>query len=204
MRKINLILITLCIVATVATLLLLGMCKNIQEKLTSDKQAVTVFKITQATNHMKVSGKLGHYDSTEAFTDELQQYLPTIKRCNYNEIAECWPTEQATNDFGEVFNISDIKTGAQLGFGSIEGFKNSHTTGLILADGTAIILVYNTNYKGLTPTDRLKSKEIDLPYGKDKTMLYKEYTTNSTNSIAFIMNLNGNIRSFNRAELIYE
>ncbi len=159
---------------------------NIQQRVDSHRQANIVYKITQATNNMKNLGLLGKFNSTDEFADELVKHLKITKRCDANNIAECWPSSTVRTSEGEEYEVSKAKTGKQLGFKN----RTSDNVGLVLADGASIIMTYDTDSEGLDVGDELSSIGINLPVGGGYEEML-EYTTNTTGALAFVMDVNG-------------
>ena len=181
------VLITLGIIGIVATLLLPNVLQEITTRTYAEKQVNTVLKITQAMEVMRAYNLLSYkYDSTEAFVDELEKYLKINKRCNYQHIDECWPTKTVTNSLGNTINV---KEKAQIGQ-DITLKTLTNNVGLILADGSTIILNYNPDAPTYSITDEIRTKSITLNIGK-KTKTYANYSSSVTDSIAFIMDVNG-------------
>lgn len=160
---------------------------NVTERINSNRQANIAYKITQATDKMKALGLLnGSYASTDAFVDELQKHLKIAKRCSANNIADCWPTDKVMTSDGEEFEVSKAKTGKNL---NIKG-NTSNNVGLVLADGASIILTYNQDSQGMDVGDVITAQPKTLPVGFGKSQDFA-YTTNTTGSIDFVMDVNG-------------
>jgi len=186
------VLITLGLIGVIAAITLPSLITSTVKRAETDKQANIVYKITQATDKMRAEGALHQYDSTDAFVDEFQKYIKIIKRCDSNHIADCWPTKTVIDSNGKVMEVSSVKTGAQLNLAESPGKAESNTVGLILADGTSIIMVYDTTSEGVADSDSLIATSYILPYGSEfKT--YKGYTTNTTAGLSFVTDINGSV-----------
>lgn len=160
---------------------------NINERINSHRQANIAYKITQATDKMKAMGLLnGTYATTDQFVDELQKHLKIAKRCSANNIADCWPTDKVMTSDGKEFDVSKAKTGKNL---NIKG-NTSNNVGLVLADGASIILTYNQDSQGMDVGDVITAQPKTLPVGFGKSQDFA-YTTNTTGSIDFVMDVNG-------------
>ena len=204
------VLITLGIIGVVAAMTIPILVAEITEYTNSHKQVNIAQKITQAMELMKVHGELGRFNSTDDFADTLQKYLKTAKRCDSSHIADCWPTKTVRNSADKVFDVSTATTGDKLGF-KLRG--NDNNVGLVLADGTPIIMSYDTSSKGYEQMDITKGTSISLPIGGGKSKTFDGYTTTVTSGLAFVMDVNGksvpnsetidgkynDIRSFNGA-----
>ena len=180
------VLITLVVIGVVAALTTTVIMPNVQQRVNSQRQANIVYKITQATNNMKSLGFLNKYASTDDFVDELVKHIKISKRCGADNIAECWPTKTVITSEGEEFEVSQTKTGKQLGFKD----RASDNVGLVLADGSSIIMTYDTDSEGLEIGDVLTASAISLPVGGGYEE-FLEYTTNTTGALAFVMDVNG-------------
>ena len=204
------VLITIGIIGVVAAMTIPVLIAEITEYTNSNKQVNIAQKITQAMELMKVHGELGRFNSTDDFADTLQKYLKTVKRCDSEHIADCWPTKTVRNSADKVFDVSIATTGDKLGF-KLRG--NDNNVGLVLADGTSIIMSYDTSSKGYEQMDITKGSSISLPIGGGKSKTFDGYTTTVTSGLAFVMDVNGksvpnsetidgkynDIRSFNGA-----
>ncbi len=145
---------------------------NVNQKVYDAREQNIVQKVTQAMNQMKALGLLSQtYDSTEDFVDELTKHLKVTKVCKKN-LENCWPTKTVTDANGEEFDVSTVKTSENIN----KKYFGTNAVGLVLADGAHIILAYN---KSATP---ILETEATRPEGN---------TTNSTQSIAFVMDVNG-------------
>ena len=203
-------LITLTIIGVVAALTVPALMTEMGERINSEREVAIVQKITKSMEMMKVEGKLGSFESTDDFVDELQNYLKVIKRCDSDHLAECWPTEKIMNAEKKWVSVANARTGDNLGFISRTSNKN---VGLILADGTCIILTYDPEAPGMLDVELSKASSVELPIGFGKSKTFSGYTTNVTSGLAFIVDVNGaskpnketiegvfnDIRSFNGA-----
>ncbi len=184
------VLVTLGIIGVVAAVALPALITNINDRANSERQANIAQKITQAMEQMRAHGELVQYSSTDEFVNVLQKYLKITKRCDANNIADCWTTSTVSVMNSNVisdYNVADAKTRKKL-------LKNSTTdgnnVGLILADGASLILTYNPSAPIIDIGDKVLGTTMSLPIGKNK---YKDfpYTTSVTGSIDFVMDVNG-------------
>ena len=181
------VLITLGVIGVVAAVTMPMLITNINDRANSERHANIAYKMTQAMEQMRAHGKLTAYDSTSAFVDELQKYLKITKRCDADHIAECWPTETVTTASGEEYNVVDCKQRKNLLAGSDSEDEN---VGLILADGTSVILTYDPSAAPMDIGDKITASNKSLPVGKNKTKDFA-YTTDVTRSIDFVTDVNG-------------
>ena len=136
---------------------------------------------------MRADGGLDRtYESTDAFVDELSKYLKISTRCKASNIADCWPTKTITMSDGKEYDVSKAKTGKDIGIEANE----TDNVGMILVDGTALIMTYNTNADLISDGDTIRATFAELPIGFGKTKKFA-YTSSVTNPIDFIMDTNG-------------
>ena len=133
-------LITLVTIGVVAALAMPSFLISIQDILYNERAKNTFYKLSQATDKMKALGLLEtKYESTSAFVDELEKHLKISKRCSSENIVECFGNSKTVNFWGQSIYIDDLKTSSGLG----KSKWNSLTEGIVLADGTPILLTYN-------------------------------------------------------------
>lgn len=181
------VLITLSIVGILAAITIPIVMPMIQERVDSHRHSNIVHKITQATDVMKSLGKLGKFSNTDDFVDALEKHLKISKRCDSNHLEDCWPTKTVIGADGDEYNVKDAKTRGALGF---KNDKSNPNVGIVLTDGAAIIMTYNSEHEGLDPTDATIASAKELPVGTG-TKEFLEYTTNSTAGLAFVVDVNG-------------
>ena len=63
-------------------------------------------------------------------SDKLQKYLKTVKRCNNNNLTQCWSSNNVTIADGSRYNVANAKTGKDL-----HTVSTTNTVGFVLADG---------------------------------------------------------------------
>ncbi len=202
------VLITLGIIGVVAAISMPILIQNVNERANSERDANIAYKITQAVEKMRALGYLNSsYATTEAFVDELQNHLKIAKRCDYNHIAECWPTSTVIDTTGKEYDVSKAKTGKDLQLKT-----DTNNVGLVLADGGAIILNYDPSKEGYDLGSKVTATRISLPVGGGKSKEFA-YTTSVTDALAYVTDVNGrggpnsqetdkknDIRSFNGAK----
>lgn len=181
------VLITLGVIGVVAALTMPTLLKNIVERINSEAQANLAQKITKSMDLMKADGGLERtYNSTDEFVDEFSKYIKISTRCDADHIADCWPTKTVTTSDGKTFDVSKAKTGKNLNLKD----NKSNNVGIILADGATLILTYNPNAGIIGDGDTVEPSFKDLPIGFGRTKKFA-YTTSVTNSIDFVMDVNG-------------
>ena len=161
--------------------------KNIAERSNSEAQANLAQKITKSMDLMRADGGLERtYASTDEFVDEFSKYIKISTRCDADHIADCWPTKTVTTSDGETYDVSKAKTGKNLNLKD----NKSNNVGIILADGATLILTYNPNAGIIGDGDTVTPSFADLPIGFGRTKKFA-YTTSVTDSIDFVMDVNG-------------
>ena len=181
------VLITLGVIGVVAALTMPTLLKNIAERSNSEAQANLAQKITKSMDLMRADGGLERtYASTDDFVDEFSKYIKISTRCDADHIADCWPTKTVTTTDGETYDVSKAKTGKNLNLKD----NKSDNVGIILADGATLILTYNPNAGIIGDGDTVTPSFADLPIGFGRTKKFA-YTTSVTDSIDFVMDVNG-------------
>ena len=181
------VLITLGVIGVVAALTMPILLKNIAERSNSEAQANLAQKITKSMDLMRADGGLERtYASTDDFVDEFSKYIKISTRCDAAHIADCWPTKTVTTTDGETYDVSKAKTGKNLNLKD----NKSDNVGIILVDGATLILTYNPKAGIIGDGDTVTPSFADLPIGFGRTKKFA-YTTSVTNSIDFVMDVNG-------------
>ena len=181
------VLITLGVIGVVAALTMPTLLKNIAERSNSEAQANLAQKITKSMDLMRADGGLERtYNSTDEFVDEFSKYIKISTRCDADHIADCWPTKTVTTSDGTTYDVSKAKTGKNLNLKD----NKSNNVGIILADGATLILTYNPNAGIIGDGDTVTPSFSDLPIGFGRTKKFA-YTTSVTDSIDFVMDVNG-------------
>lgn len=181
------VLITIGIIGVVAAISLPTLLKNVAERSNSETQANVAQKITKSMELMRADGGLDRtYESTDAFVDELSKYLKITTRCNANNMEKCWPTPTVTTSDGKTFEVKKAKKGKNL---QIDG-NTTGNVGMILADGTALIMTYNQDAPLIGDGDTVTPSTATLPIGFGRTKKFA-YTSSVTDPIDFVMDVNG-------------
>ena len=166
------VMITLGVIGVVAAITMPQLIANINERTYSKRHQNVVQKVTQAMEQMRALDKLnGTYATTDDFVDALSQHLKIAKRCDSSHITECWTTDKVTDINGDEVLINKVKKGVNLNLATV-----SDNVGLVLADGASLILNYNP-----------ESETLDI----GSKVMADEYTTSTTNSIDFVVDVNG-------------
>ena len=138
------VLITLGIIGVVAAITVPTLLQNINTKVKATRVETIKRKISDGTNNMMLLTTLNGYSSSFEFVNELKNHIKTLKVCDSEHIAECWPTQKVTiNNSGKQWDISRTKTAKSLKVAEDETTEYIDTAGLLTADGVSIILTYN-------------------------------------------------------------
>ena len=160
------VLITLGVIGVVAAVTMPTLVTNIQEKIRKEQVRTVKYKFTKATEKMNSLGKIGRYDSTKDFVQELKKHLTIAKICDSNNLGECWGGTSFTNANGsKTYNVAELTTGKSLEALQSNSGKTD-TVGIVTGDGTPIILTYGKECQALDETKQYTWSVVD---GKPET-----------------------------------
>ena len=177
-------LITLVIIGVVSAILLPTLIRNFNERVNSNKEANVANKITQAMEHMNADGDLNYYPTTEEFVEALSKHLKITKICDNEHLTDCWSSKVVRMASGSNYEVKNAKTGRELHTGN-----TTNNVGIVLADGSQMILTYNPNV-GASAGDNIVASKKSLPVGFGKTKEFA-YTTSVTSGIDYVLDVNG-------------
>ena len=160
------VLITIGIIGIIVVILV-PTISVINNKLYDNARKQIEAKLTTTMKVLNAKGILEPTTTTDKFVDILEKNLKVVKRCNKNDLDQCF-TNNATliknaSNTKEKINLLELKTGVSLG----QGDNNSDNVGLILADGVTMILTYNLNcdvdqYNNDKPVDKCLRAIYDI------------------------------------------
>jgi type II secretory pathway pseudopilin PulG len=178
------VLITLGVIGVVAALTLPSLITKVQSHIRENQIRKVKYKFTKATDSMKSLGLIGpYYANTEEFVNELQKHLKIAKVCTSDNLRGCWPYDTITLEDGKEFNIADATTGKAFKMGkSTTKDYSSPNVGIITADGTPMILSFNTKCEALDPATTYSWSQSDN----------KPVTNATAGCVAAIFEVNGN------------
>lgn len=182
------VMITVAIIGVVAAVVMPTFIRNNAERINSHRQANIAQKVTKSVELMIANGDYQGIYNTEQFVNKLSKYLKIAKVCNSDNLTDCWPTKKIKTATGKEYNIENAQTGKDLNFGGKD--NDTPNVGLILADGASLIMTFNPNASAISAEDGFTSSSKDLPVGNKKTQSFA-YTSNATDAIDFIMDVNG-------------
>ena len=146
------VLITIAIIGTVSMMVLPTLNSNVQKKVLESSVKVSVRKIMSAVETMTNLDRMGGYENTEAFVNELKKHLSIVKICTVNNLSDCWNynTVKLGQNIDSYFDISNAVDG-QSAFGLVgldplerQADYSSPTVSFIINDGTSVLISYNT------------------------------------------------------------
>ncbi len=160
------VLITLGVIGVVAAVTMPALVTNIQERVRKEQVRTVKYKFTKATDKMNSLGKIGRYDSTEKFVEELKKHLSIAKICDSGHLNECWGGESFTNANGSTtYKVAELTSGKKL-----EALQansgNADVMGIVTGDGVPIILTYGKECQALDETKQYQWSVVD---GKPET-----------------------------------
>ena len=179
------VLITLGVIGVVAAVTLPALLTNVQDRVRQEQVRTVKYKFTKATDKMNSLGKIGEYETTMKFVEELKKHLSIAKVCDSSNLDECWASKTITAYSGNsttprTVNVNTITNGEQLKALAL-GTKETQTVGIVTGDGVPMILVYNTHCSGF---DETKQYTWSVENGKP-------VTNATTNCVSAIFDING-------------
>ena len=177
------VLITIGVIGVVAALTMPTLNAAVNKKVRAEQIRTVKYKFTKATEKMATLGLIGPYDSTADFVAVLKKHLKLAKVCDVNNLRDCWPYDTITLQDGKEYEITKLQNGKQFQMKDSETANYSTpNVGIVTADGTPMILSYNTKCEPLDAT--VKS----LTWSTEDN---KPVTNASTSCIAAVFEING-------------
>lgn len=173
------VLITLGIIGIVAVITVPALNNDVEDKKRAEQIRTVKYKFTKATDTMKSLGLITVYESTEDFVNELSNHLKLLKVCDEGHLSDCWPYEKITLSDGTQFNVNNVVDGTT--FLRTEGDWSYSPMGIVMADGTSMILTYQ---KDCAPLESTTSYQWTMIDGKPETNA-------TTDCISGIYEING-------------
>lgn len=135
-------LITIGIIGIIAVILLPILLGNVTQNVFNQEQDLIVKKLRASTDLMRVNSSLMDYATNDSFVDEFQKYIKFAKRCNSSNLQDCFVSNFQTAS-EENIALSSLTTGKKMG----QLNNTSPIVGLILVNGTSMLLAYNPDCK---------------------------------------------------------
>lgn len=133
-------LIAIGIIGIIAAIMLPILLGNVMQSAFNQEQDLIVKKLRASTDLMRVNSSLMGYATNDSFVDEFQKYIKISKRCDLSNLKDCF-ISSFQNASGDTIKLSNLSTGGTLGQSS----NNSNLVGLVLINGTTMVLAYNPN-----------------------------------------------------------
>jgi len=169
------VLITLGVIGVVAAITMPPLITNIQSHVKAKRIQNIEQKFSKATDKMLVLDGMNGYGSTMNFVNKLKDHLKIAKICDNDNLRGCWPYDTVTLSDGKTWDISKTKTGKTLKMKNDDNQEWDKTVGIVTADGTPIILSYNT--------------KCDMTVNVNPT--WDENKSTSSNCVAAVFDWNG-------------
>ncbi|MBP3821713.1 type II secretion system protein, partial [bacterium] len=138
-------LIALVIIGVVSALTLPTLLTKINDTVTKNKIAVFERKLSKGTDLLNIEYGIGPYyngaNPSYEFAQALSKHLKIVTICDKDNLTDCLPYSRIKTDEEDV-EVSNIKDG-----GDFHVNKDDYTdvAGIVLGDGTPMILSWNKN-----------------------------------------------------------
>ncbi len=166
--------IVIGLLGIVAAMTVPQVAAHYRDKVYKTNYDVAVSKFSQAIDSMYANDSINSFSGTEDFVKELQKQMKVVKVCSNNELDKCFPQGvrlgQNSYQFNSEFDMCSSsflaranrimnppKDGSEVagmlgdsGLADIPmmmGFNEYDATGVVLADGTAMLITFNPNCK---------------------------------------------------------
>ena len=146
-------LIALCIIGVVSALTLPTLLTKINDTVTKNKIAVFERKLSKGTDLLNIEYGIGpYYDGEDnsgkdigvsyEFAQALSKHLKIVTICDKDHLTDCLPYSKIKSDDYDDVLVNDIKSGGDL---HVNTDDYVDTAGIVLGDGTPMILSWNKN-----------------------------------------------------------
>ena len=140
------VLITLAVIGIVAAITMPMLITNVRNHVRAKRIENIEQKFSKATDKMVSLGLMTGHSSTQDFVNELGKHLKLAKVCDNDNLQSCWPYEKVLTrvNTNTLWEISKTKEASELKMKNDNYSTWDKTMGIITADGTSMILSYNT------------------------------------------------------------
>lgn len=144
------VIITVGLIGIIAACCMPALLNNIQQRVRENSAAVFSRKFASVVEVVQAANSFDKFNSTEDFVNTLEKQLRIIKKCDAAHITDCWPSQKVILYDGSEFNIAaatDGETAFLMNYKDPEGKQADYTSdnvALVLADGTSVLMSYNT------------------------------------------------------------
>ncbi len=165
------VLITLGIIGVVASLTMPGLVRDYQSRIYETSKTVFKTRMGEALRQMNIADNLTGYTETKQFVDALKKYMKIIKTCEQDKVTECF-VDKVNSSSGMPIDV------ATSGFSGTEGW-NTKIHGIVLQNGTSVVIKYNPNCQSSGITAKAGELEhcVAIAYdtnGKSKPNAYNK------------------------------
>lgn len=186
-------LIVIGLLGIVAALAMPQVAANYMDKVYKTHYTAAVSKFSQAIESMYANDSIVSFKGTEDFVKELQKQMKVVKVCKNNELGKCFPQGvkmgQNSYQFNSEFDMcassflaranrimNPPKNGSEVagmlgdsGLADIPmmmGFNDYDATGVVLADGTSMLITFNPDCKNSSNDIFKDVPNINIPKNK--------------------------------------
>ena len=162
------VLITLAVIGIVAALTLPGLIQNHNEKAWSTAKDLWEKKLTETVRRMNTDGVMTGHNTTEDFMDTFKQYMKVIKTCDHTDINKCYsPKVVTTGSNEEPLEVETDSITSASSMGLSDWQTNTNTMSFVVADGTTVIMAYQSECPYADPIEDTGSQVSCMGYMVD-------------------------------------
>ena len=162
------VLITLAVIGIVAALTLPGLIQNHNEKAWSTAKDLWEKKLTETVRRMNTDGVMTGHETTEDFMDTFKQYMKVIKTCDHTDINKCYsPKVVTTGSNEEPLEVETDSITSASSMGLSDWQTNTNTMSFVVADGTTVIMAYQSECPYADPIEDTGSQVSCMGYMVD-------------------------------------
>lgn len=147
------VLIASAIMGIIACFTVPSVMSGYRQKILSEKKTVFLNDFREVLNTMHIKGKLTGQTTTALFVDDLKNYMKIKTVCDSSELANCFPS--FTDSEGKEWTPDKLQTAGSLG----KGYADNNV-GLVLNDGTQIIITHNPDENVAPPKNVVNSEQV--------------------------------------------
>ena len=139
------VLVTLGLIGIVAAMTIPGLITNIRSKIRENQVKVLNTKMRQGMDLLNTQNGIGpYYADTLSFVNALSKTMKIVTICDSNNLTKCMTYDKINLSDGTTFDVNMLKTGRNFNMPDNDEYDyTSNNAGIILADGTTMILTWN-------------------------------------------------------------
>jgi len=206
------ILIVLVIIGTISVMVLPTVNVSVKERKLATAARVERTKIIEAIDSLSAVDRAGNHADTAAFVDALREHLKIIKVCSVDNLTDCWGYDEISMGEG-TYSISGATNGeSTFGMNGSDhrgrsADYSSSNVGLVLADGTPVVISYNTKCRrdGTEPRNCFAAvfdsngRSMPNKLGEDVILINAKSFGASNDSVATNASANSSVQPGNSA-----